>query len=128
MWRRSKRRPLSQVQVRVAAASVNFPDVLLFANEYQVKVPTSFVPGSEFAGVVKELGDGADALVVGDRVTGTLLAGTFPEEAVVSARSVSRMPRASTDGRLPPSAWPTAPRATWCAWPPCRSECSSERP
>ena len=51
-----------QVRVRVHAAAVNFPDVLLVANEYQISVPTPFVPGSEFAGVVVEVGDGvADA-------------------------------------------------------------------
>ena len=49
-----------QVRVRVGAAAVNFPDVLLVANEYQISVPPPFVPGSEFAGVVVEIGDGAD--------------------------------------------------------------------
>ena len=46
-----------QVRVRVCAASVNFPDVLLVANQYQVSMPPPFVPGSEFAGVVSELAD-----------------------------------------------------------------------
>ena len=43
-----------QVRVRVEAAAVNFPDVLLIANQYQVSVPPPFVPGSEFAGIVVE--------------------------------------------------------------------------
>ena len=47
-----------QVRVRVDAAAVNFPDVLLVADEYQISVPTPFVPGSEFAGVVDEVGEG----------------------------------------------------------------------
>ena len=38
-----------------SAASVNFPDVLIVAGEYQIKVPPPFVPGSEFAGVVAEV-------------------------------------------------------------------------
>jgi NADPH2:quinone reductase len=42
------------VRVKVAAAAVNFPDVLLIANEYQFSVPPPFVPGSEFAGVIVE--------------------------------------------------------------------------
>ena len=52
--RRSRRPPIAagQVRVRVDAAAVNFPDVLLVADEYQINVPTPFVPGSEFAGVV----------------------------------------------------------------------------
>ena len=44
------------VRVRVDAAAVNFPDVLLVANQYQITVPPPFVPGSEFAGVVVEVG------------------------------------------------------------------------
>jgi NADPH2:quinone reductase len=48
----------------VRAAAVNYPDVLLIANEYQVKVPTPFVPGGEFAGVVAEVAEGVRHLAV----------------------------------------------------------------
>ncbi|WP_369801776.1 zinc-binding dehydrogenase [Nocardia sp. BMG51109] len=51
-----------QVRVRVTAAAVNYPDVLLIANRYQISVPPPFVPGSEFAGVVTALGDAPDDL------------------------------------------------------------------
>jgi NADPH:quinone reductase len=74
-----------QVRVRVDVAAVNFPDVLLVADRYQVSVPTPFVPGSEFAGVVVEVGRGAPAVAVGDRVTGTGLVGAFAEQAVTAA-------------------------------------------
>jgi NADPH2:quinone reductase len=80
------------VRVKVAAAAVNFPDVLLIANEYQISVPPPFVPGSEFAGVIVETGDGADGFGVGDRVTGTGLYGAFAEEVVVPAAGLSRIP------------------------------------
>jgi NADPH2:quinone reductase len=80
------------VRVRVDAAAVNFPDVLIVADEYQIKVPTPFVPGSEFAGVVAELGDGVDTVVVGDRVTGTGLVGAFAEEVVAPMATVTRIP------------------------------------
>ena len=81
-----------QVRVHVSAAAVNFPDVLLVANEYQVKVPTPFVPGSEFAGVVTELADGVADVAVGDRVVGTGLVGAFTEEAVVGAAGLNAVP------------------------------------
>src|SRR5205807_1264739 len=45
-----------QVLVRVHAAAVNFPDVLLIAGKYQVKIPVPFVPGSELAGEVVAVG------------------------------------------------------------------------
>jgi NADPH2:quinone reductase len=81
-----------QVRVKVAAAAVNFPDVLLIADAYQISVPPPFVPGSEFAGVVVETGDSADHFAVGDRVTGTGLYGAFAEEVVVPAAGLSRIP------------------------------------
>ena len=81
-----------QVRVRIGAAAVNFPDVLLVANRYQLSVPTPFVPGSEFAGVVTEVAGDVDAVAAGDRVTGTALVGAFAEEAVVGAEAVRRIP------------------------------------
>jgi NADPH2:quinone reductase len=83
-----------QVRVSVHAASVNFPDVLICANEYQLKVPAPFVPGSEFAGVVAEVGDGVADVAVGDRVFGTLMVGAFAEEVVVGASSLTPAPDA----------------------------------
>jgi len=81
-----------QVRVQVHAAAVNFPDVLIVANEYQMKVPTPFVPGSEFAGVVTEVSDDVADYVVGDRVFGTLMVGAFAEEAVAPAASLTPTP------------------------------------
>jgi NADPH2:quinone reductase len=81
-----------QVRVRVTAAAVNFPDVLLVADHYQLTVPTPFVPGSEFAGVVEEIGDGVGGVTVGDRVVGSSMVGGFAEEVVVGAESVLTIP------------------------------------
>jgi NADPH2:quinone reductase len=87
------------VRVRIDAAAVNFPDVLLVANEYQIKVPTPFVPGSEFAGVVAEVADGVRGVVVGDRVSGATFVGAFAEETVVPVDAVTSIP-AEVDERL----------------------------
>ncbi|AHH19040.1 putative zinc-binding alcohol dehydrogenase [Nocardia nova SH22a] len=81
-----------EVLVRVHAAAVNFPDVLLVANEYQISVPPPFVPGSEFAGVVIAAGTGCADISVGDRVSGTGLHGAFAEQLVVAADKVARIP------------------------------------
>jgi NADPH:quinone reductase len=81
-----------QVRVRVAAAAVNFPDVLLVAGKYQITVPPPFVPGSEFAGVVTEIGPGTEGARVGDRVTGTGLYGAFADEVVVKAAGLTPVP------------------------------------
>jgi NADPH:quinone reductase len=81
-----------QVGVRVEAAAVNFPDVLLIANSYQISVPPPFVPGSEFAGTIDEVGPETTGFAVGDRVTGTGLFGAFAERVVVEATSLARIP------------------------------------
>lgn len=80
------------VRVRVALAAVNFPDVLLVANRYQVSVPTPFVPGSEFVGVVETVGEGVTSVVPGTRVLGTAMHGAFAEAIVVPATSVMPVP------------------------------------
>jgi len=80
------------VGVRVEAAAVNFPDVLLIANCYQVSIPPPFVPGSEFAGTVDEVGSEAAGFAIGDRVTGTGMFGAFAERVVVAASAVTRIP------------------------------------
>lgn len=80
------------VRVRVGAAAVNFPDVLVVADKYQISVPTPFVPGSEFAGVVEEVADDVGDLAVGDRVSGTGIVGAFAEEIAAKAVSLRRIP------------------------------------
>ncbi len=81
-----------QVQVKVAAAAVNFPDVLICANKYQVSLPTPFTPGSEFAGVVTEVGEAVTGLVVGDRVFGSTMTGAFSEYVTVAAEALRPVP------------------------------------
>ncbi len=81
-----------QVRVRVGAAAVNYPDVLLVADQYQVSVPPPFVVGSEFAGIVVEVAHGTGDLTVGDRVTGTGMYGAFAEEVAVAAQGLARIP------------------------------------
>jgi NADPH2:quinone reductase len=57
-----------EVLVRIKAASLNFPDILIVQNKYQMKPPLPFVPGSEYAGVVEAVGDGVKNLQVGQHV------------------------------------------------------------
>ncbi len=77
-----------QIRVDVAAASVNFPDVLLIRDEYQVKKEPPFVPGSECAGTVSEVGSDVEAFAVGDRVMALPGTGAFTEQIVVAVPPV----------------------------------------
>jgi NADPH2:quinone reductase len=58
----------AQVLIEIKAASLNFPDLLIVQNKYQMKPPLPFVPGSEYAGVVQALGEGVTHLKLGDNV------------------------------------------------------------
>jgi len=57
-----------QVLVEIHAASLNFPDLLIVQNKYQIKPPLPFVPGAEYAGVVQAVGPDVNHLRVGQRV------------------------------------------------------------
>jgi NADPH:quinone reductase len=81
-----------EVVVSVRAASVNFPDVLIIQNRYQVKPPLPFTPGSELAGVVKSIGEGVANVRPGERVIAFAAYGAFAEECVVPAVRVVPMP------------------------------------
>lgn len=81
-----------EVLVRVHAAAVNYPDVLIAANGYQLSVPLPFTPGSEFAGVVTALGPGVSGPVVGSPVAGAVLSGAFAEEVVAPVASLRPVP------------------------------------
>lgn len=82
---------VGEVKVSLKARGVSYVDVLLIAGQYQVKREMPFVPGSEAAGVVMEIGDRVESVQPGDRV---LTPGGFAEEAVVAADAVTPLPDA----------------------------------
>lgn len=80
------------VRVEVAFAGLNYVDALFVQGRYQIKPQPPFVPGSEVAGVVAELGEGATGLKLGDRVVASVGLGGFAEEVVVPAASATVLP------------------------------------
>src|SRR5207247_11380056 len=78
--------------VSVKAASVNFPDVLIIQNKYQFKPPLPFSPGSELAGVVKEVGSDVSNFRPGDRVIAFTTYGAFAEEVKTEVSRLLPMP------------------------------------
>ena len=81
-----------QVRVRIHAASLNFPDLLIVQNKYQIKPQLPFVPGSEFAGVVDAVGEGVSHLRVGQNVACLHGTGGFGTHAVVPAAICMPLP------------------------------------
>jgi NADPH2:quinone reductase len=81
-----------EVTIQVKAAGVNYPDLLIIQNKYQLKPALPFTPGAELAGVVKAVGSGVSHVEPGDRVVALVNVGAFAEECVASAARVLALP------------------------------------
>ncbi len=82
-----------QVRIRVAAAGLNYADLLVTAGKYQVKHDPPFVPGFECAGIVEAVGPEVAEFQVGDPVMAIPEAGAFAETVIVPAESVYPAPK-----------------------------------
>lgn len=83
-----------EVRVRIEAASLNYPDLLIVQGRYQIKPTPPFVPGAEFAGVVEAVGEGVDKLAPGQRVACLSGTGAFATHAQVAAKLCLPLPEA----------------------------------
>jgi NADPH:quinone reductase len=81
-----------EVLIRIAAASLNFPDLLIVQNKYQMKPPLPFVPGSEYAGTIEAVGDGVTGLKVGQNVACLSGTGGFGTHTVAPAALCMPLP------------------------------------
>ena len=82
----------NELKLRVRAAGVNFPDVLIIQQKYQLKPELPFTPGCEVAGDVMSVGAGVEGFRPGQRVMAYCGLGGFAEEAIVPAASCFAMP------------------------------------
>lgn len=82
----------SEVLVRVAAASLNYPDALMIEDLYQFKPERPFAPGTEVAGTVEAVGTGVTGLKPGDRVCALCGHGGLAELVVAGAAQTFRIP------------------------------------
>lgn len=81
-----------QVLVEIKAASLNFPDLLMVQNKYQIKPPLPFVPGAEYAGVVQAVGDGVSQLKTGQGVACLSGTGGFGTHVLAPAAACMPLP------------------------------------
>jgi len=79
-----------QVLVRVKAIGVNFIEIYFRKGTY--KTPLPFIPGSEAAGAIEELGPGVSGFAAGDRVASTNVLGSYAEYALVPAEKLVKIP------------------------------------
>ena len=81
-----------EVRIRIEAASLNFPDLLIVQNKYQMKPPLPFVPGSEYAGVIEAVGEGVTHLQVGQAVACLSGTGGFGTHTLAPAKLCMPLP------------------------------------
>ncbi|MCB1611558.1 MAG: NADPH:quinone oxidoreductase family protein [Xanthomonadales bacterium] len=81
-----------QVRIKVAAAGVNFPDVLIIQKKYQMQPQLPFSPGAEIAGTISAVGSEVSGLKVGMPVAALCGIGGFAEECVVDAALCMPLP------------------------------------
>lgn len=79
-----------EVLVRTTAIGVNYIDTYFREGIYQGDLP--FVPGSEGAGVVEQVGDQTRDLVPGDRVAWCQVPGSYAQYVVAPADAVVAVP------------------------------------
>lgn len=84
--------PNGNVRLAVKAAGASLLDALIAGGKYQVKPPTPFSPGSEFAGVVDAVAGDVTTLKVGDRVMAGGFVGGFSQTAIVPAAGAVPIP------------------------------------
>lgn len=104
-----------ELLVRVHAAAINYPDVLIIEDKYQLKPPRPFSPGGEIAGEVISVGEGVSEWKAGDRVVAVPGFGGLVEKIVIPARSAFRLPesRSYTDGAALLLTYATSIHALW---------------
>lgn len=81
-----------EILIKVAAAGVNYADVLQRKGTYPVPVTLPFVTGYEVAGVVEALGDGVTNLQPGQRVMAMIPSGGYAEYAIAQAVQAIPLP------------------------------------
>ena len=86
-----------EIRVKVLACGINYPEVLIIEDKYQMKPPRPFAPGSEIAGVVDAVGEGVEGWTPGDRLIAVLGSGGMGETVIVPAVRAVRLP----EGRDP---------------------------
>jgi NADPH:quinone reductase-like Zn-dependent oxidoreductase len=81
-----------ELLVRVRACSMNFPDVLIIEDKYQLRPQRPFAPGGEIAGEVIAAGDGVTTWKPGDRLIAALGFGGLAEQVIVPADRAIPLP------------------------------------
>src|SRR6476620_10511826 len=81
-----------ELLVRIRACSMNFPDVLIIEDKYQLKPQRPFAPGGEIAGEVIAAGEGVSGWNAGNRLIAATGFGGLAEQVVIPANRAIPLP------------------------------------
>jgi NADPH:quinone reductase-like Zn-dependent oxidoreductase len=81
-----------ELLVRVRACAINYPDVLIIEDKYQLRPARPFAPGGEIAGAVLAVGQDVSGWSPGDRLIAALGFGGLAEQVIVPADRGIRLP------------------------------------
>jgi NADPH2:quinone reductase len=80
------------VLIKVKAAGLNFPDVLIIQGKYQFQPELPFIPGNECSGEIEAVGSAVTRYKPGDKVISAAGTGAFCEKIAANENMVFPMP------------------------------------
>jgi len=83
-----------QVRIRVAAAGINFADLMARVGLYPDAPPLPCVVGYEVSGTIDQVGEGTSGFALGDRVFAMPRFGGYTDTLVIRAEQVFKVPEA----------------------------------
>jgi NADPH2:quinone reductase len=102
-----------EVRVKVHAAGLNFPDLLMTQGKYQFRPDPPFIPGLEAAGEVIEVATDVDSIGPGDRVMAGGKGGALAEQWIVNEQAIAPLPPALSFSEG--ACWQTGASTAWHA-------------
>src|SRR5215475_4430108 len=81
-----------EVRVRVLAAGVSLPDILMREGVHPETPPLPFTPGWDLVGVVERLGDGVSGIEPGQIVAALPIPGAYAEFVCLPQRELVPVP------------------------------------
>ncbi|GLR55019.1 NAD(P)H-quinone oxidoreductase [Shinella yambaruensis] len=100
-----------EVVVAVAAAALNYSDLLQRRGTYSLGIPLPLILGIECSGTIVELGDGVEGWQVGERVCALVAGGAYAEQVAVPAAQLLSLP-----ANVDPIAAAGLPEAACTVW------------
>lgn len=82
-----------EVCVEIRAIGLNFADIFAMMGLYSATPKGSFVPGLEYAGIVRSVGANVTRVAVGDKVMGVVRFGAYTTHVVIAEEYVLPLPQ-----------------------------------